>query len=236
MRHFKTLVTLGLSFLLASCAPPAAQMEEQQCRGDRCTEAEINAPVPGSTESAPTNGDMVGPAMRMPPFQPAWGVQQDMYEKVARYYDDHYNEIRNRRYVTIIDFSRHSSEKRFFLFDLLDGTVNRYNTSHGKNSDRNKDGYATDFSNVVNSKKTSLGFYFTLGTYQGGHGHSMRLQGLERSNSNAYKRAIVVHPAAYVREADNYAGLSWGCPALDHAVSKEIIEKIKDGSLFYIGR
>ena len=62
----------------------------------------------------------------------------------------------------------------------------------------------------------------------------MRLDGLSSTNSNARKRAIVVHPATYVSDSASRAGRSWGCPALDPKVSKSVIDRIKGGSLMLI--
>ena len=83
---------------------------------------------------------------------------------------------RKRDVLTLIDFSRPSTEKRLFVFDmkqrrLLFSSV----VSHGKNSG---DKYATSFSNEYGSYKSSLGFYLTETTYQGRNGYSLILNGL----------------------------------------------------------
>ena len=56
-------------------------------------------------------------------------------------------------------------------------------------------------------------------------------------NSNARKRAIVVHGADYaspkhLRKFDKL-GRSWGCPALPREQSRAIIDTIKGGSVIY---
>src|SRR3989344_5775571 len=193
--------------------------KEEGCVGATCTEADINAPVPdGETEEVPVPTQPVDPLptlpvptppvlpqtppateepppppnreFRFPDFESSWGLKRAIFEKAVRYYEQVRLNLANQRYVTVIDFSQHSSQKRLYLFDLATGKVERYLTSHGKNSDPNNDGYATSFSNTPESKKSSLGFYLTLHTYTGKHVHSMRLRGLESSNSNAEKRAI----------------------------------------------
>lgn len=176
------------------------------------------------------------PTYKLPPYQSSWGLSKHLYDRAANFYQTRASSFSNRRYLTIVDFRHHSSRRRFFLFDLAAGTVSRHLVSHGKNSDPNNDGIATEFSNASNSNKSSLGFYQTLGTYRGSNGYSLRLRGLDSTNSNAERRAIVIHPAKYVNEAKGKAGRSWGCPALDPRVAATIINKIKGGSILLIGR
>jgi hypothetical protein len=95
---------------------------------------------------------------------------------------------------------------------------------------------ATFFSNTMGSKMSSLGVYHTQATYNGKYGYSLRLLGQESTNSNAFERAIVMHPAIYVSDSEGRAGRSWGCPALDPKISVAVISKIKEGSLLLIGR
>ena len=144
---------------------------------------------------------------------------------------------RKRDVLTLIDFSRPSTEKRLFVFDmkqrrLLFSSV----VSHGKNSG---DKYATSFSNEYGSYKSSLGFYLTETTYQGRNGYSLILNGLEKGiNDRARERAIVVHGAAYadpsVASRGGRLGRSFGCPAVPQKLSRPIIDAIKGGSVTYI--
>ncbi len=198
---------------------------------------ELDAEQAFDSELASLENPMAGaPSYKIPPFQSAWGLSRHLYDRAVNFYQSRASSFSNRRYLTIVDFSHHSSRRRFFLFDLATGNVSRHLVSHGKNSDRNNDGMATDFSNATNSNKSSLGFYQTLGTYRGSNGYSLRLRGLESTNSNAERRAIVIHPARYVNEAKGKAGRSWGCPALDPRVAASIINRIKGGSILLIGR
>jgi hypothetical protein len=108
--------------------------------------------------------------------------------------------------------------------------------AHGKNSGNL---LPRSFSNLNSSLKSSPGFYSTAETYIGGHGYSLRLDGLEKNiNDNARSRAIVMHGAPY---ANNGAvktlgrlGKSWGCPAVPTELTKPIINAIKDGSCLFI--
>ncbi|WP_299691379.1 murein L,D-transpeptidase catalytic domain family protein [uncultured Vibrio sp.] len=145
-------------------------------------------------------------------------------------------EGRKKPLLTIIDYSRPSTEKRFFVIDMEKNEL-LYNTfvSHGVNSGQKT---ATKFSNIVNSRQTSLGTFLTDDTYYGSNGYSLRLDGLTQGqNDKARERYIVVHGAPYASksfmEKNGYLGRSWGCPALPPELSREIIDTIKDGSVIY---
>lgn len=139
--------------------------------------------------------------------------------------------------LTVIDFSKSSNNKRLWIIDMATQTV-LYNTyvAHGRNSGNE---FATAFSNESSSNKSSLGFYATGEIYQGKHGESLRLDGLEAGiNNNARDRAIVMHAADYVSEnfITNYKrlGRSLGCPALPNHLNKEIINLITGKSCLFI--
>jgi hypothetical protein len=139
--------------------------------------------------------------------------------------------------LTIIDYSKPSYEKRFYVIDLKNRKL-LYNTlvAHGKNSGEIE---CTHFSNRPRSLQSSPGFYLTAESYSGRQGYSLRIDGLEPGiNDLARARAIVIHGAEYVCqryvEDFGYIGRSWGCPALPLDVNKKIIDLIKGGSCLYI--
>ena len=108
--------------------------------------------------------------------------------------------------------------------------------AHGRNSGEN---FATSFSNRSGSYQSSLGFFRTAETYNGGNGYSLRLDGLEKGiNDKARPRAVVIHGADYCSEdfirSTGRLGRSFGCPALPQELNKPIINTIKDGSLLFI--
>ena len=147
------------------------------------------------------------------------------------------NNLNKKNLVSIIDFSKPSTEKRFFVIDLENKLlIYKCFVAHGKNSG---DNYAESFSNQPGSLKSSLGFFIAAETYFGDHGYSLRLEGLEKGiNDNARTRELVIHGAKYVSEEfiKKYGrlGRSWGCPALPVEISKEIIDKISGGSCLFI--
>jgi len=145
--------------------------------------------------------------------------------------------IQKNNILSILDFSLPSGKKRLFVIDLESGELVFHTyAAHGKKSGSN---VATEFSNKMNSNKSSLGFYVTGDTYNGKHGTSLRLQGEEKGiNDNAMARGIVMHSAKYVDESviaqQGFIGRSQGCPALPANIYKEVIEKIKNGSCLFI--
>ena len=139
--------------------------------------------------------------------------------------------------LALIDFTKPSTEKRFCVVDLKRKKVLfQTHVAHGRESGEN---YAVSFSNQPGSYKSSLGFYRTGETYWGRNGYSLLLDGLEKGiNDKARERAIVIHGADYadpvVLNQQNRLGRSLGCPALPPAVSREVIDTIKGGTLLYI--
>jgi hypothetical protein len=139
--------------------------------------------------------------------------------------------------LTVIDFSKPSNEKRLWVIDLKSRKVlfNDY-VAHGRNSG---DLFAKTFSDKSNSYMSSIGFYLTDHTYQGKHGLSLRLDGLEEKyNQHARDRAIVMHGADYVStdfiKKYGRLGRSYGCPSVSMDIYKDVIETICDGSLLFI--
>ncbi len=145
--------------------------------------------------------------------------------------------IQNDSLMSVIDFSKPSSEPRLFILDVKNKRLLYQSlVAHGQNSGEL---FAQNFSNKPQSHMSSLGMYRTLNTYQGRHGYSLRLDGLQKGvNDKAVERAIVIHGAAYVSPSyiEQYGriGRSFGCPALPPDLNAPIIDLIKDGSFLFI--
>ena len=167
------------------------------------------------------------------------GLKQEVFEKALTGWITLFtqNKLGKSRLLTIVDLSQSSNSRRLYIIDVEKGKLvfNTY-VAHGRNSGEE---YARFFSNAPNSFQSSLGFYLTGHTYQGKHGLSLKLKGLEQGiNHFAEERAIVLHGAEYVSEAfikkHGRLGRSQGCPAVSQELSKPIIEKIKEGSCLFI--
>ncbi len=139
--------------------------------------------------------------------------------------------------LSLVDFRIPSNKERFWVIDLKNKAI-LYHTlvAHGENSGKE---YALDFSNQINSHKSSLGFYITEDTYIGKNGLSLRLRGIERGfNSNAKERYVVLHGADYATadylKKHGTLGNSEGCPAIPMGIHKEIINLTKEGTCLFI--
>jgi hypothetical protein len=142
-----------------------------------------------------------------------------------------------KQMLTIIDYSKPSTERRLWVVDVRTGKV-LFNTwvSHGKNSG---DLMATSFSNQPGSLKSSIGVFLTDQPYMGHNGYSLRLSGLEAGiNDHAFSRAIVVHGAWYVQpdviKKYGQIGRSWGCPAVNPKEAGPLINTIKNSTLVVV--
>lgn len=191
----------------------------------------VHANNPEDNTAASTlycNADLEQAGLSRTAFEYAWKGYQYLLQ---------HNKIARTDLLTICDFSQSSAQKRFYIIDINKGALltNTY-VAHGKNSGGE---YANKFSNIPESLQSSLGFYVTQQTYQGEHGLSLRVNGLEPGfNDNAFARSIVIHGAAYVDAArakyGMFMGRSFGCPALPQNESSRIIQTIKNGSCLFI--
>lgn len=138
--------------------------------------------------------------------------------------------------LTIIDYTKPSTSRRLWVLDINDHTVlfNDYVT-HGQNSGGN---YANAFSDSPGSLESSLGLFLTESTYDGKHGYSLKIKGLEKGfNDRAESRDIVFHRAEYATaqfaQAHGRLGRSWGCFAVSPKVADSLIHTIKNGTLVF---
>lgn len=143
----------------------------------------------------------------------------------------------DKQVLTVIDFDLPSTQKRLWVLDLARHQILFHTlVAHGHNSGENE---ATTFSNTNQSNMSSLGFYATGREYEGKHGHSLRLEGLDEGfNTNAAARSVVMHGAEYVSEAfiarHGRLGRSLGCPALPLDQHSQIIEAVTGGTCLFL--
>ena len=138
--------------------------------------------------------------------------------------------------LTVIDYSRPSTERRLWVYDLRTRQLLYEElVAHGQGSG---DNLPTRFSNEPETHRSSIGLFKTDNTYVGKNGYSLRLDGLDAGfNDRARERAIVIHGAAYVSpeiaRAQGRLGRSWGCPAISADVAKQMIDRVKGGGLVF---
>ena len=145
-------------------------------------------------------------------------------------------DVKAPKTLTVIDYSKPSSQERLWVFDLTTRELLYEElVAHGQGTGAER---ATKFSNLDNSHQTSLGLFVTDTTYVGKNGYSLRMDGLDEGfNDKARDRAIVMHGAPYVSEgfvkANGRLGRSWGCPAVSDAVARQLIDRVKGGGLVF---
>lgn len=137
----------------------------------------------------------------------------------------------NQEIAFFVDMKIKSAKYRFFVYDLKNNKIlDQGMVAHGSGSETAVRG-DLKFSNEPNSKSTSLGKYVIGKHYRGKFGKAYLLHGLEETNSNAFKRNIVLHhySAVPLEEQDYYISNSQGCPMVNEIFFKKI-EKIIDAS------
>lgn len=159
-------------------------------------------------------------------------------EMALSYYQRNRAKFSNHHHIGIIDFTKNSKDKRFYIINLKNGSTKVIHTTHGKKTEGGL-GVAEFFSNIEGSNMSSLGIYKTDEEYYyGKYGKSLKLIGLSESNSNAYKRAIVIHSAPYAEEwfisEKGRLGLSLGCPAVSSDHIEYVIDRLIGGGLLLI--
>ncbi|QGK73890.1 murein L,D-transpeptidase catalytic domain-containing protein [Flavobacterium sp. SLB02] len=137
----------------------------------------------------------------------------------------------NTKIAFFVDMRIPSGKNRFFVYDLVNNKIlDQGLVAHGSGSETGVKG-SLRFSNTPNSNCTALGRYVIENCYKGGFGKSYKLNGLDETNNNALKRAIVLHyySAVPYEEQDYYISNSHGCPMVNEQFFKRI-EKIIDNS------
>lgn len=226
-------ILLGVFFSL-SLSTKALAMGGALPETDAVAEVQEGADAP---ENIPT-GPFVEPLISEKDLRPFDHVDSDRavadrpLQQALAYFTANKGQIKNQRYVTVVDLSQRSSATRMSVIEISTGAVRSFYAAHGNQSDPDNDGWATSFSNAPGSNKSSIGFYLTGGLYTGKNGRSMYLHGLQSTNSKAYERAIVMHGADYVNP--KRVGRSQGCPAIERKYVNDLLPKLTGGSLLYV--
>lgn len=206
----------------------------------------LRAAFCGLIASAPAGAASPAPAPTSSPVQMA-----EMLAKAAPAADKHVLQLAARAMrcalrrpelgvdpgkLSVIDYSRPSTEPRMWIFDLTrQRLLFEEWVAHGRNSGDNR---TQHFSNKDGSFMSSLGAFTAKETYMGGNGYSLRLEGLEPGfNDHARDRAIVIHGAPYVNPAiarlQGRLGRSLGCPAVRLSVARPLIDSLRGGTMVF---
>jgi hypothetical protein len=198
------------------------------------SETAPNSVFPYSPEVFEDSVELLYQAIKLEQYELSFQVFK--YAMTGYYALRQEGKLNDKNLVTIIDFTKSSSRKRFYTIDLNKLAVKFYTyVSHGKNTGED---LAKSFSNTLHSNQSSLGFYVTGETYTGSKGHSLKLDGVEKGyNDNMRARAVVMHNAEYVSESwiKKYGrlGRSQGCPALPMDIGKKVIETLKNRTAIF---
>lgn len=211
----------------------------------------VLALMPSSLRAAPGLADLrieeVDPPaahrLSVPPaprVQTSSDIDPRLLARARAAFDRHRGQVSHGDTVGIVDFGKASSEPRFYLLNPASGRVTRHLVAHGRGSDPAHTGFLQRFSNQIRSEASSNGAYVTADYYPGRYGRSMRVRGLDYSNSNAEARAIVIHSAWYaepgVLAGNGRLGRSEGCFALPYAGLQEVLGRLGPGHFLYADR
>lgn len=132
----------------------------------------------------------------------------------------------DEKYCFFIDMRLPSGKNRFFVYNLETDSLEAAGlVSHGIGSETGTD--ELSFSNTPNSKSTSLGKYRIGKSYNGNFGLAYKLYGLDRTNSKAFDRSVVLHSYTGVPKDEVWPSVickSEGCPTVSH----DFLEKLKN--------
>jgi L,D-transpeptidase-like protein len=202
--------------------------------------AAVSQALPGVLLPKPAGAAVPNPLASVPaqpvatPAAPI-GIDAQLFARAKAAMDQH--RIWARDSIGIADFSKESSEPRFHVVNLQNGTVETHLVAHGRGSDPSHSGMLQRFSNDFGSYATSEGTYVTDDYYHGKYGLSMRVRGLDWSNNNAEPRAIVIHNAWYAEPEmiaqHGMLGRSEGCFAMPRKSQYEVMRKLAGGRMIY---
>ncbi len=163
------------------------------------------------------------------------GIDPQLFQRAKAAMEQH--RIWARDSIGIVDFTKPSSEPRFHVVDLMNGSVESHLVAHGRGSDPDHSGFLERFSNDFGSHASSNGTYTTADYYEGKYGLSMKVRGLDNTNNNAEARAIVIHNAWYAEpemiSEHGKLGRSEGCFAFSRKSQWDVMRKLAGGRMIY---
>lgn len=139
----------------------------------------------------------------------------------------HIKKLKIKDRLVIIDYSLPVFKKRLWVINPRTNKILFH--SHVGHAGSSGIIYATNFSNVPHSNKSSVGSFLTLHTYNGKFGYSLNVKGLERGvNNNAHRRRIIFHKM-------NNKPWSLGCFTIPQKDVRKLINMIKGRTFVYVG-
>ena len=245
MRLHRRKLILGCASVAAMTAGESAARPLKRAgarRGRKPAPVQKIAWTPAVT-AAPADSSVVvttAPSLPRVALDPQGMVRKGLLDDALIALKRHGDRIPNKDHMYLVDFRLHSSKPRLFRLDLRTGEVEAFRTAHGKGSDPSRTGFAQRFSNTPNSSASSVGAYLTAGQSVGARdGENVLLEGLDRTNSEARARAIIVHGADYCEPGylahEGMLGRSNGCFALSHEDLKVLRPKMDSGRLIFAG-
>ena len=173
-------------------------------------------------------------------LDPQGQIRPELLGQALAAQESHKADTRETGRLVIVDYSLHSREPRLYVVNLQTGDVAAFRAAHGKGSDADHDGYLDSFSNVSGSSASPQGAFVTAEEYVGKHGRSLRLDGLDASNSASRERAIVVHAADYAEPEflaqHGKLGRSNGCIVFSRADLKTFLAEVPAGTLLFVSK
>lgn len=149
--------------------------------------------------------------------------------------------------MAVVDFALNSNEPRLWLVDLATGKGMDAPVlvTHGIGSDPDDNGVIDFFGNLQDSLTSSVGAVRGAEVYYGKNGRSLRLDGLDPTNSELRRRDIVVHSvnarkrtyfrASYVAERNGVVGTSEGCFVVVPELRDWLIDSLSNGGFLFAG-
>jgi hypothetical protein len=182
------------------------------------------------------------------------GVPVLALKQALTYYKNRKSDFENDQYISIADYSKNSTNKRFFLLNLQTGEVESEKVSHGSGlvdgkyyGDQDHSGNLEQCTHDDETRKnmTRPGFYKIEEPYisiihvskwpaiDSTQNNGMRMVGLSKTNEDALGSGVVMHEAPYNNDGDAVMGRSFGCPAFVPGKGAPLMKKMRGGSLFY---
>ena len=144
----------------------------------------------------------------------------------------HHGVVARAKLLTVIDYTRPSTEPRLWVLDLDSGRVlYRELVAHGKASGDNT---TRAFSNAPGSLMSSVGLFLTDASYVGRTDIASPSRPRAGVNDHAYERAIVLHGATSSVRPGGAPGPPWpklGLSAVRAEISRPLIDLIKGGTV-----